>query len=609
MCTRSHTEARESFWRDIARIDRLICRHEKKLKSCNNKKRKCYRILSLLTDYDNWLSETCERYAWKVRALRRVQTGSIRGDTHADEKYSSGVSDCAPRRTPCEASKQYGHLAKWTSVHAAVGERLHKRRKEKKLRGGKLARQKTGVYVKGEITPRLNCTCRGDDPSRRGNKKVQEDAEEGVPVGEGQEEKENEDEAVEDHRKDAPEDNPEEVYENKGELPREANRTGEENAEREADSSGGIHPNEETTVVEREDALEAVEERKIYSTEEKEKEEETEHFQMLHNSVGEKNEDSLERVPSGIGGSPHKMGKDQEEEGNRHNELEFSEVQVREVTLEEGEIQRGGSPDGGEEMAEVRQKAEKEKKTKGKKGEDKKGDTKKKKARKGEKEKGKKKKKKEKQTMLVEGEERENAAAKTEDQGKEVKMEEEKEENIRDEEETKLGEEQEVKVEEEKETTVNEGKEENMEGEKEQRKEEVEEVRVEKQTEENIEDERNTKLDVEKEAMYTEGEKQNVSEEPTIGDEEEAKADEQTEHNIGDENEVNSDGEEKAKLSAANDEPSEMLNQGEQKTSDNEDDPGKTAENEIVHHILSEYSNTIQYKSFLDYIKNKKEPE
>ncbi|CAA9986799.1 conserved Plasmodium protein, unknown function [Plasmodium knowlesi strain H] len=632
MCVTSLGENREPFWRDITRIDRLIYGHEKKLKSCNNKKRQCYKLLSLLTDYDNWLSETCERYAWKIRALQMVQTGSMGRATRADEKCNSRISDCASSRTPCTESKKYGHLAKWTSVHVTVGERFRKKKKKKKLRCGKIAEKKIGVKIKDPKKFQLHGTGRRDEPSRCGNQKVQEDAE-----GEGQEGEENGDEAVEDYRIDASENNEEEVYENKGELPCEENETCEETGARGADSTEGIHPNEEPTVVEREGVLEVEEEEKIYSTEEKEKKEETRHFQIVHKSEGEKNEENLEGVPSDIMGYPHEMGKDDDEqeaiEHNEDNGLECSEVQVMGVTVEEEEedIQRGGIPDDGDEMAEGKGKVQKEKKTKRKKG-----DTKKKRERKGEKEKGKTKKKKQKQTMMDEGEEREKASEeeiakameKTMDEGKGVKMKdveeekmekakeskmvEENEENIGDEKETNPGEEQGVMVAEEQDTTVNEGKEESMEGEKEH----GEQVKVEKETEVMIEDEGNAKLDVEKEAtvqgeqMYTGGKKQKeLSEDSTIGEFTEEKIGHEGEAKVDANKDQNSGAEEDTHVAPANDKEQEILNQDEPIRSDLENDPGKTAENEIVHNILSEYSNTIQYTSFLDYIKNKKEPE
>ncbi|KJP89055.1 hypothetical protein AK88_01348 [Plasmodium fragile] len=616
MCASSRAGAREPFWRDIARIDRLIYEYEKKVQACDHKKRQCYRLLSLWTDYDNWLSETCKRYEWKVRALRRVQTGSMESATRQDEKCSSNINECAPSRTPCAASYHSSYLSKWTSVQSTVGERLRKKRKETKLRGRKLAGEKTRVKIKGQRKPQLKCTRRKDEPSRRGNQKVQEDCEggnikggyslEGLEKGQEGGEENNGDDAAEHNR--------EEVYENGGELLGEANQTLEETeGGREADSSEKIHPNEQSMAVDRAGAHEALEEGKIYSSQDTEKEP----CHMLHNPVGEKNENSLEMVPSDIGGCPHTMGKDEEEENNQYNELEFSEVHVREIILEEGDTQRGGSPEGREDMAEVRKKAEKrkstrgtEKKTKGKKEGHKKGNTEENRARKRE---GKKAKgtrlQKEKQTMMEEGEEGEKApeqnmtkaTEKMLDEGKEikveeqydVKMEEEKEENIEHEKEIKLGEEQE--------TTVNEGKDKNIEDEKEQKVEEVEEVKVKEKTEDVIEVEGNAKLDVEKEAMvqergemYTEKEKEKkVSEDSTIR--------EVTQQNIEDEGE--------AKVDAEKDEPREMLNQVEQKKSDSENEPGKTAENEIVHHILSEYSNTIQYTSFLDYIKNKNDPE
>ncbi|EUD66862.1 hypothetical protein C922_02847 [Plasmodium inui San Antonio 1] len=737
MCTEScgkspatpRAQAREPFWRDIVRIDRLIYGYEKKLQYCSYKKRQCYRILSLWTDYDSWLSQTCERYAWKVRALRSVQTGSMRSPTRGDNKCSSRISDCAPRRTPCGASRHYGHLAKWSSVHATVREPLRKKRKETKLQGGKLPGEQTGVKIKGQRKPRLKCSRRRGHPFRRGNPKVGEDAEggdlkrghslegaqtrhrEASGVDRQQEEKDVE-EAAEKNRKDGTEDNREELYENKGELPAEADRMCKETGGREADRSEGIHRSGKSTIVEREGAHEAVEEGKTFSSQEEEKEEETGHCQMVHKSVGEKNKNSLERVPSGIGGCPHKMGADEEkkkkkeerkkkkkeerkkeekckqhnlldisEEDKQHDVLDFSEVLVREITLEGGDIQVSGSPEGGQQLTEVmkepakeKRARAKEKKTKSKKVGDKMGDTKEKMARKRERKKDKakgmeKEKPKQKKPMMEEEEEKEKASEenmakakeKMDDEGKGVKMEDAKEgkmenateekleevkdakmeenrkENIGDEEDKAANEGKEDSIEVEKETTLNEGKKDNVEGKKEQREEEVEDLKVEKETEEEIESKRNGKLDVGKEAtmqeegeMYKEEETQMKMEEETqmkmepenttklsedssigkvtkekIGDEGEQKVDAEKEQNIGDGKGVNSGDEKEENLGAEKHVPKAFA-KGEPQRSDHENEPGKTAENEIVHHILSEYSNTIQYTSFLDYIKNKK---
>ncbi|VUZ93852.1 conserved Plasmodium protein, unknown function [Plasmodium vivax] len=689
MCTKSRAEAREPFWRDIARIDRLIYAHEKKLQSCNCKKRKCYRLLSLWADYDKWLSETCERYAWKVRALRMVGTGSRGSATCADEEWSSRIGDCPPSGTPCAASKDCGHLAKWSSVHATAGERLRKRRKKRRPRGGKIAGGKLTSKTKGQGKPQLNCANRRGDPPRGGNEKVQEDAEGGEIKGghslggvERPQGEENGDEAAEEDHGEAAE----EVHENEGQLPGVANPTCEDTGGREADGSEGTQPNGRSRVAEREGSPEAVEEWKVSSCDEKEKEEETGRGQTVHNSVGEKSENSLETVPSGSGGCPHKMGGEAEEEkeeeeekkkektDKQHNELEFSEVQVRAVTLEEGDAQTGGKQAAKEKRARGG-----EKKAKGKK----RGGKKEKRARKGE---GKKAKGKEK--MMEEGEEGEKATETAVEEGKEtaveeateekmeevreVKVEEGKEEKmegikeaaVKEEKEEKMGGEKEqmekeveevkmekameVKVEEATEEEMEEEKEEKLEGEKEQRAEEATEEKVEEETEGKTKDERNEKLGVEKEAMvqkggdmYTEGggsttmegekqvtvegEKQvtvegeqqvtvegeqqmkvegekptNVESEKPTTMEEDSSIGEGTEEKIEDEGEAkadvereqNSGGEKEAKPGAA-------------QRSDHEDEPGKTAGNEIVHHILSEYSNTIQYTSFLDYIKNK----
>ncbi|KMZ88273.1 hypothetical protein PVBG_05137 [Plasmodium vivax Brazil I] len=679
MCTKSRAEAREPFWRDIARIDRMIYAHEKKLQSCNCKKRKCYRLLSLWADYDKWLSETCERYAWKVRALRMVGTGSRGSATCADEEWSSRIGDCPPSGTPCAASKDCGHLAKWSSVHATAGERLRKRRKKRRPRGGKIAGGKLTSKTKGQGKPQLNCANRRGDPPRGGNEKVQEDAEGGEIKGghslggvERPQGEENGDEAAEEDHGEAAE----EVHENEGQLPGVANPTCEDTGGREADGSEGTQPNGRSRVAEREGSPEAVEEWKVSSCDEKEKEEETGRGQTVHNSVGEKSENSLETVPSGSGGCPHKMGGEAEEEkeeeekkektDKQHNELEFSEVQVRAVTLEEGDAKTGGKQAAKEKRARGG-----EKKAKGKK----RGGKKEKRARKGE---GKKAKGKEK--MMEEGEEGEKATETAVEEGKEtaveeateekmeevreVKVEEGKEEKmegikeaaVKEEKEEKMGGEKEqmeeeveevkmekameVKVEEATEEEMEEEKEEKLEGEKEQRAEEATEEKVEEETEGKTKDERNEKLGVEKEAMvqkggdmYTEGggsttmegEKQvtvegeqqvtvegeqqmkvegekptNVESEKPTTMEEDSSIGEGTEEKIEDEGEAkadvereqNSGGEKEAKPGAA-------------QRSDHEDEPGKTAGNEIVHHILSEYSNTIQYTSFLDYIKNK----
>ncbi|KMZ94839.1 hypothetical protein PVMG_02728 [Plasmodium vivax Mauritania I] len=688
MCTKSRAEAREPFWRDIARIDRLIYAHEKKLQSCNCKKRKCYRLLSLWADYDKWLSETCERYAWKVRALRMVGTGSRGSATCADEEWSSRIGDCPPSGTPCAASKDCGHLAKWSSVHATAGERLRKRRKKRRPRGGKIAGGKLTSKTKGQGKPQLNCANRRGDPPRGGNEKVQEDAEGGEIKGghslggvERPQGEENGDEAAEEDHGEAAE----EVHENEGQLPGVANPTCEDTGGREADGSEGTQPNGRSRVAEREGSPEAVEEWKVSSCDEKEKEEETGRGQTVHNSVGEKSENSLETVPSGSGGCPHKIGGEAEEEkeeeeekkektDKQHKELEFSEVQVRAVTLEEGDAQTGGKQAAKEKRARGG-----EKKAKGKK----RGGKKEKRARKGE---GKKAKGKEK--MMEEGEEGEKATETAVEEGKEtaveeateekmeevreVKVEEGKEEKmegikeaaVKEEKEEKMGGEKEqmekeveevkmekameVKVEEATEEEMEEEKEEKLEGEKEQRAEEATEEKVEEETEGKTKDERNEKLGVEKEAMvqkggdmYTEGggsttmegEKQvtvegeqqvtvegeqqvtvegeqqmkvegekptNVESEKPTTMEEDSSIGEGTEEKIEDEGEAkadvereqNSGGEKEAKPGAA-------------QRSDHEDEPGKTAGNEIVHHILSEYSNTIQYTSFLDYIKNK----